>query len=71
MKIFSLWGWIKLSVACGGLKKSLQEHCVYRAVFFECIEDREAFLELCQEEYPNETFFVGTVNQTPAIQCKT
>lgn len=70
MKIFSLGGWIAMSVSLGGIKQSLTYHLNYRACFFKNTEDRDAFYSLSIEEFPNEIFFVGTIDGIPSIQHK-
>lgn len=67
---FTLGGWVALSVSLGAKKESLQRHTAYRAVFFDHEEDRDAFLQLCIVQFPNQTFFRGTIEGVPAIQHK-
>ncbi len=69
-RTFTLGGWVALSVSLGAIKESLQRHTSYRAVFFHSVEDRDAFLELCLEQFPAQTFFRGTIERVPAIQHK-
>jgi len=67
---FTLGGWVALSVSLGAKKESTQRHTAYRAVFFDSTEDRDTFLYLCQEQFPAQTFFRGTIEGVPAIQHK-
>jgi hypothetical protein len=68
MNIFTFGGWIAQSVELGGLKKSLQFHTNCRAAIFKTLEDRDTFYDLSVEQYPNERFFVGTIDGEPCIQ---
>lgn len=70
MNFFTLGSWVALSISLGAKKETLAKHTAYRAVFFDRVEDRDAFLDLSQKEFPDEVFFRGTIDQVPAIQNK-
>ncbi len=57
-----------MSVELGGIRESTKKHLLYKACFFFYKSDRDAFLELCQEEFPFETFYIGDIDGVPAIQ---
>ena len=67
---FTLGGWVALSVSLGAKRESLQRHTSYRAVFFDSPTDRDTFLDLCLEQFPNQTFFRGTIEGVHAIPHK-
>lgn len=70
MRTFTFPGWLLLSWEMGAKKYDLKRHDLFRAVFFSESADRDAFLQLCEEAFPYETFFIGTIHDEPAIQHK-
>lgn len=55
---------------CGGTLKPLRIRAMFRAVWFPSIEDAHAFADLMKEDFPNEMFFVGTIENEAAVQLK-
>jgi len=68
MSLFTLGGWVALSVELGGIKRNTVEHQNYRAVFFKKEADREAFYALSVEMFPHDKFFVGTAFELFCVQ---
>jgi hypothetical protein len=70
MNHFTLGGWVSLSISLGARKLSMEHHVLFRAVFFDLEKDRDAFLELSGEEFPDEFFVPETLGGVPIIQNK-
>lgn len=70
MTTFTLGGWVAMSHELGGKKQSKLTHKMYRACFFDRKEDRDAFYDLCVEQFPFETFYTDTFGELFSIQVK-
>lgn len=57
------------SIDCGAVQR-LSLTLTYNAVFFLVEEDRDAFAELIQEEFPNEQFRKDKLGQDFILQLK-
>ena len=67
MNAFTLGAWVAISLSAGGIKRKTEEHTLCRACFFNSEKDRDAFLSLSKEQFPHETFCIGTYDNVPAV----
>ena len=60
---FPFRNWIRSSIELGGETRRNDWHINYRAAAFKSESDRNIFLELSREQYPNEEFIPGSLSE--------